>query len=270
MVSSKHSTIAFDHWNAKNYSENSNLQYGLATSALNHCHFQNDDAVLDIGCGDGRITTLITEKVPAGHVIGIDASAAMIQHAAKFEKKYSNLSFEQQEATQLNFNHVFNWITSFSCLHWIKNQRAVWEGIYQALKTGGKAVVLFYKRHPYLWDTIDSLMTKPQWKPYFKDFHTALHTPEYECSKEEYAEILQDCGFKIISMEEETRMYVFEDRQELEDFIAAWLPHLSRIPEAQKNIFMEELCNDYFQIIPLESTGQAKMPFTHRLFVVLK
>jgi trans-aconitate methyltransferase len=270
MRPSKYSKIAFDHWNAKNYSENSNLQYGLATSALNHCDLKKNDAVLDIGCGDGRITTLIAEKVSTGHVTGIDASAAMIEHAKHFEKKYKNLSFQQQEATQLDVDSAFDWVTSFSCLHWIENQRVVWEGIHKALKTNGKAVVLFYKRHPYLWDSINNMMTKPEWEAYFKDFHTALHTPEYECSKEEYAKILKDCGFNIVSMEEETRIYCFENRQELEDFIAAWLPHLAKIPPEKQNAFMQELCDDYFQIIPLESSGQAKMPFTHRLFVVSK
>lgn len=270
MASSKLSPITVDHWNAKKYSENSNLQYGLATNALHHCSFKNNDAVLDIGCGDGRITILIADKIPAGQVIGIDASAAMIQHAAKFEKHYKNLSFSQQEATQLNVENTFDWITSFSCLHWIENQQVVWEKIYKALKSGGKAVVLFYKRHPYLWNTIDILIKKTPWRDYFKDFHTALHTSKYECRNEEYAAILEACGFKIISMEEETRMYCFENRHELENFIAAWLPHLSQIPEAQKDMFMKELCDDYFQIIPLETSGQATMPFIHRLFVVQK
>ncbi len=268
MVSSTHN--ALDHWNAKNYAENSNLQYGLANHALNHCHFKETDTVLDIGCGDGRITTLIAEKVPQGHIIGIDASAAMIEHAKEFEKNYTNLSFQQQEATQINFANEFNWITSFSCLHWIENQRAVWEGIYKALKSPGKALALFYKRHPYLWDTIESLIKKPQWHNFFHNFHTSLHTSEYECSKEDYAKILQTCGFHIISMEEETRMYEFENRQELENFIAAWLPHLSQIPIEQRPIFMQQLCDAYFEIIPLEESGKAKMPFTHRLFMVSK
>lgn len=261
---------AFDHWNAKNYSENSNLQYGLAAYALNHCDFKSDDAVLDIGCGDGRITALIAEKVPTGHVVGVDSSAAMIQHATTFEKKYENISFAQQSAAQINFENAFDWVTSFSCLHWIENQEAVWQGIYRALKNPGKAIVLFYKRHPYLWDTIDHMMTKAEWKDYFKDFHTAIHTPKYECSKEEYAKILEGCGFKIISLEEETQLYMFEDRQALENSIAAWLPHLAKIPEEKKSIFMQQLCDDYFQIMPLEESGQAKMPFTHRLFIVSK
>jgi SAM-dependent methyltransferase len=37
--------------------------------------------VLDAGCGTGRVTALLAERLPRGHVVAVDGSAAMVEQA---------------------------------------------------------------------------------------------------------------------------------------------------------------------------------------------
>ncbi len=66
--------------------------------------------VLDIGCGDGRITAEIAAKIPEGRIWGIDNSIEMIKMAQRtfpFEK-YSNLKFKHIDARDMDFNNEFD------------------------------------------------------------------------------------------------------------------------------------------------------------------
>lgn len=93
------------------------------------------ETVLDIGCGDGKISSLIAEK--AGSVVGIDISPSMIEFAKK-QYGSENLFFEVQDATNLPFKESFDSVVSFTTLQWIPNQEAVLQGIYQSLKKRGE------------------------------------------------------------------------------------------------------------------------------------
>lgn len=44
------------HWDARKYSANSAVQYRIAMTVLAEHTFRGDEAVLDVGCGDGKIT----------------------------------------------------------------------------------------------------------------------------------------------------------------------------------------------------------------------
>jgi trans-aconitate methyltransferase len=58
---------------------------------------RGDETLLDLGCGDGRVTAELAKRVPDGLVIGIDSSPAMI--AAANDRRAANLSFRQLDIT---------------------------------------------------------------------------------------------------------------------------------------------------------------------------
>ncbi len=59
---------------AKTYHVNSELQRNIATETIKLISWKKSEKVLDIGCRDGKITALISKKVPKGSVLGIDIS----------------------------------------------------------------------------------------------------------------------------------------------------------------------------------------------------
>ena len=70
-------------WNAELYREHSSLQQAMAAEVLQAIKLTSSDRVLDIGCGDGRITSEIARRVPNGCVVGVDASSNMIELASQ-------------------------------------------------------------------------------------------------------------------------------------------------------------------------------------------
>ena len=70
-------------WDAQAYNRVSALQQWLAEKSLVRLSLDGDERVLDVGCGDGKVTVEIARRLPRGSVVGVDASHAMIAFAAQ-------------------------------------------------------------------------------------------------------------------------------------------------------------------------------------------
>ena len=66
-------------WDAKDYAKNSQNQFQWAKELIPKLKLQGNEALLDIGCGDGKITAEIAKALPNGKVVGIDSSPEMIK-----------------------------------------------------------------------------------------------------------------------------------------------------------------------------------------------
>ena len=68
-------------WNAAEYSRRSSLQEAMAQEVLALLDLKDSERILDVGCGDGKITAEIASRVPRGSVVGVDPSGEMISFA---------------------------------------------------------------------------------------------------------------------------------------------------------------------------------------------
>jgi trans-aconitate 2-methyltransferase len=97
------SPAAKNVWNAADYAAHSNVQQTWARELIAQLHLRGDEHVLDVGCGDGKVTAEIAQAVPRGFVTGIDASPQMIAFAQKTfpPKKNPNLAFRVCDARDI-------------------------------------------------------------------------------------------------------------------------------------------------------------------------
>ena len=65
------------HWDPRSYSTNSDIQFAITMSVLASYSFNGNEAVLDVDCGDGRVSHQLSLRVAKGRVVGIDSSAGM-------------------------------------------------------------------------------------------------------------------------------------------------------------------------------------------------
>jgi trans-aconitate 2-methyltransferase len=70
-------------WDAATYDRVSGPQEAWAQEQLARLPLQGDEVVLDAGCGSGRVTRMLIERVPRGRVYGVDAAPSMVAHSAQ-------------------------------------------------------------------------------------------------------------------------------------------------------------------------------------------
>ncbi|MBS1179051.1 MAG: tam, partial [Proteobacteria bacterium] len=108
-----------DTWHGADYARHSTLQAAMADEVLAHLPLRGDEQLLDVGCGDGKLTARIAEQLPRGEVLGVDASADMVAYAQQQfgTDAWPNLRFEVADARQLDFGPRFDRVVSFNTLH---------------------------------------------------------------------------------------------------------------------------------------------------------
>ncbi|HSY18998.1 MAG TPA: class I SAM-dependent methyltransferase [Candidatus Acidoferrales bacterium] len=130
-------------WNAADYAANSTVQQSWARELIARLKLRGNEHVLDVGCGDGKVTAEIARAVPHGTVTGIDASAEMLKFAKKMfpAAKVPNLKFKASDARKIEFKEKFDVVFSNAALHWVDDHEAFLRGVSAALKPGGRLVV---------------------------------------------------------------------------------------------------------------------------------
>jgi SAM-dependent methyltransferase len=120
-------------WNPQDYAENAGFVPALGIAALALLDPQPRETILDLGCGDGVLTERIAQA--GAKVLGHDVSAPMLEAA-----RAKGLDVVEGDGQSLAFGARFDAVFSNAALHWMPDQRAVAEGVFRALKPGGRYV----------------------------------------------------------------------------------------------------------------------------------
>ncbi len=243
-------------WDPEDYSRASAAQQRMAMELLSGAELRGDERVLDIGCGDGKVTAYIAGLVPRGSVVGVDASEEMILYAQHVypPQAYPNLAFEVGDASSLDFAEEFDVIVSNSALHWVLDHGPVLDGIKRALKPGGQIFLQMGGRGnvSHTWEVLRILMAQERWARYFNDFSF----PYGFYGPDEYREWLVQAGLVPRRVELVTRDMALEGCEGLAAWIrTTWLPFTQRIPEELRDSFVDELADEYVKIYPPDEEG---------------
>src|SRR5690554_921808 len=97
-------------WDAVDYAKNSTSQYAWAKELIPKLQLQGTESLLDIGCGDGKVSALLATYLPHGEVVGVDSSPEMILLARRSypQIRYPNLTFLKMDARELTFQERFD------------------------------------------------------------------------------------------------------------------------------------------------------------------
>lgn len=235
-------------WDAKDYAKNSQNQFQWAKELIQKLKLQGNEALLDIGCGDGKITAELAKCLPNGRAVGIDSSAQMIKLAqTNFPKEdYPNLDFQVMDARKLSFQEEFNLIFSNAALHWIVDQKSVLEGVKRSLKPIGRFVVQMAGKGNAqdIISILSDLLTENPWKQYFVGFAF----PYGFFSAEEYRAFLFEAGLKPLRVELFSRDMKHVGEDGLAGWIrTTWLPYTERLPVELRDLFVKEIVCRYLE-----------------------
>lgn len=253
-------------WDAADYEKHSSPQQQWARDVIRTVKLAGDERILDIGCGDGKVTAEIAALVPEGSVIGIDSSESMVAFANKRfpPAHFPTLQFRWGDATHLAYRREFDLIVSFSSLHWISDHLAVLSGIKQGLKADGRAVLQFGGKGnaALISDVANETMTHRRWKGYFVGFTY----PWFFYSVDEYGGFLRRVGLCAKRVQLIPKDIVYDRKEALMGWVrAVFLPYTERLPEALREDFVREVASAYIGRCPPDENGDVHMQMVRLL-----
>jgi trans-aconitate 2-methyltransferase len=125
-------------WDAATYDRVSEPQVEWARELLDRLPLRGDETVLDAGCGSGRVTALLLERLPAGHVVAVDSSPSMVEHAR--DALGERATVFQANLTELELDASVDAAFSNAVFHWIADHQRLFERLLAALRPGGRLV----------------------------------------------------------------------------------------------------------------------------------
>lgn len=260
------------HIQPERYSKANNTQTVHAHPIFMRLNNFMASSILDIGSGDGKLTSKLKGLYPESQVIGIDISQEMVSYA---KKNYANIDFMQADATKLATIGQFDLITCFSTAHWIEDQYALFSKVKQNLKNGGRFLGFLY---PVCKIQLSALQQVIELKRYSQYFSRAFESPYFDHQVETYQQIFDDLNFKINHLAKSpTEFVLYKSKKDFTDFIGAWLPHVNNIPNHLRCEFLDEFTDLYRRNVTSlhkhacpDSKGCFKIPFNRIEIDIIK
>lgn len=125
-------------WDAASYDRVSDPQFEWALEQLERLPLCGDEVLLDAGCGSGRVTAVLAERVPRGRVYAVDVAPSMAAHAR--ETLGERATVFCQDLAELSLPEPVDAIFSNATFHWIPDHDTLFDALHRALKPGGRLV----------------------------------------------------------------------------------------------------------------------------------
>ncbi|MGE5408937.1 MAG: class I SAM-dependent methyltransferase [Syntrophothermus sp.] len=236
-------------WKAAAYHQVAAPQEAWARELLERLPLSGGETVLDAGCGSGRVTRLLLERLPRGRVIAVDGSPSMIEEArANLAGWGDRVELMLADLCELRLRQPVDLAFSNATFHWIPDHDRLFRRLRAALVPGGRLVaqcggegnVQAYE------EAIERAARRPRFAPALAD----LPRPWYFAGPAETERRLRDAGF------DEVRCWLQEKVVEPEDpraFVGAvgLAAHHERLPEPDRDAFTDAVVAEMEQPLVL-------------------
>jgi trans-aconitate 2-methyltransferase len=231
-------------WDARTYDQISEPQYQWGLEVLGRLDPGADEAIIDAGCGSGRVTEKLLERLPDGQLVGVDGSAEMIKVAAeklagddRVTLIVSDLLDLTPELLEKNdAPQAADALFSTATFHWITDHEKLFSRIHSVLRHGGRLVAQCggegnVADHA---QAIATVATQPQYIDHFEDMTMMWNF----ANPAETEERLRRAGFEDISCWLEDKPVQPENAYDFTTTVTMG-PHLTRLPEEKRRAFAE-------------------------------
>jgi trans-aconitate 2-methyltransferase len=226
-------------WDAAAYHRVSAPQLEWAEKVLERLPLRGDETVLDAGCGSGRVTQLLLDRLPDGHVVAVDSSESMVEHAREaLDPERSTVV--QADLAELELERPVDAAFSNAVFHWIPDHEALFARLHAALAPGGVLVAQcggegnVARFHA----AARKVAASEPYARYLADWTG----PWNFAGAEETAERLERAGFAEIETWLEPYPVTPEDPLAFVTTVCLG-PHLERLPGELRDGFAEAVCD---------------------------
>jgi trans-aconitate 2-methyltransferase len=125
-------------WDAETYDEVSDPQFDWGMEVLERLQLRGDETVVDAGCGSGRVTEQLLERLPNGRVLAVDGSEAMVGKAK--ERLGDRADYLVCDLVELELPEPVDLVFSTATFHWIGDHDRLFGQLRGVLEPGGRLV----------------------------------------------------------------------------------------------------------------------------------
>jgi trans-aconitate 2-methyltransferase len=221
-------------WDAETYDRVSDPQFEWGMEVLDRLELAGDETVLDAGCGTGRVTAELLERLPRGRVIALDASPAMIAKAR--EALGDAVEYVVMDLAELELAEAVDVVFSTATFHWLPDHDNLFRRIAETLKPGGRLHAQCggagnVARHA---EAIARVSSSAEFAEHFRNLPLIWNFS----SAEQTAERLSGAGLEQIETSLEHKPLRPPEPREFTRTVTIG-PHLQRLPEELHDPFID-------------------------------
>jgi trans-aconitate 2-methyltransferase len=222
-------------WDAVTYDRISDPMARWGAAVLERLPLEGDEHVMDAGCGTGRVTALLADRLPRGTVLAVDASRRMIDQARANLAGNPRVRFLVADLGRpLNIRDPVDAVFSNATFHWVLDHDALFANLAATMRPGARLVAQCGAE-----GNVGNVMRAV--REAGDDWTGAV----YFASAEETVRRLTAAGFVDVDVwthDEPTR---FEPGEPLETFLATVVlrAHLARMPERERAAFVADVAS---------------------------
>lgn len=231
-------------WDAASYHRLSAPQFSWGSQVLDRLRLGGGETVVDAGCGTGRLTAGLLERLPRRRVVAVDLSQNMLAEArAHLSPRFGGrVEFVRADLVALPFDESFDGVFSTAAFHWVPDHPRLFRSLFASLKPGGWLVAQCGggPNIARLMRRASALMATEPYAAYFAGWKdTKVFADEATT-----AERLRAAGFADVETGLEPALTVLSGADEFGEFLTTvnMHSHLARLPEGRlRRRFVEEL-----------------------------
>jgi trans-aconitate 2-methyltransferase len=188
--------------------------------------------VIDAGCGTGRLTGVLMQKLPEGRLVAMDRSWNMLLTArANLRPDFgARISYVRVDLPHIPVSGWADLVFSTATFHWIRDHEALFRQILTALKPGGRLFAQcgggpnLHEAHALASD----VMSQEPFADYFRDWDAVWEFSSAELA----AQRLLEAGFADVRTSIEAAPTTLIDEASYREFVTTVIynPHLERLP----------------------------------------
>ena len=231
-------------WDAAIYHRVSTPQVTWGNRVLERLPLSGSETVVDAGCGSGRLTAKLLERLPRGRVIAVDQSANMLAEAAAYLMPHfgPRVSFLQADVQHLQLSTRVDAIFSTATFHWVLDQPQLFRALFDCLKPGGRLVAQCGggPNIARLRQRAEALLALEE----YRDKAAGWSNPWEFATPEETALRLAEAGFFDIVTSLEPAPTAFHNASEYHQFVSSVVlrAHLDALPDdGSRDAFMSDI-----------------------------
>ncbi len=231
-------------WDGASYDRISAPQEALGRAVLARMRLRGDETVLDAGCGSGRVTEALLERLPRGRVIAVDSSPSMVQQARRRlgeRVEIHQIDLRDLELTQLDLSQPVDAILSTATFHWVLDHDALFRRLHGVLRPGGQLVAQCGGEGNIdrLRGVAKAVLEREPYAQHFRNWRS----PWYYAAPEPTLERLLAAGFTAAeSWLAPAPQYPEQPREFLAKVILG--PHVQQLPEDLRDPFLDAILGE--------------------------